>query len=321
MLEIPWGSHITTDPLLLADAVELALAFDRESSRNSFTKSDFQHMLSTESLNNTEQSYVDGDQADELTVHFDQALELIHRRSLWLTESYPFCAERGEIRYQRPDDIKPCLPYLLMLVCSNATFLPHLKSGLPVQFEDLCKEAMRVLFPRWAEVLSFSQKSEDRKNIFGYAATDAVPTLASKLHTTLVSEDRLPATQEEFGIDIVAICPFEDNSPYAFFAFAQCTIQKDWWVKRHEAIASNGLADFIHLNVQHSNFLMIPYFPRHSLDEWSERPNRTGNCILCDRLRICILLRRSDAFKQGALPSSISDVFGILENGLNPMQD
>ena len=317
MLDIPWDSQITTDPLLLADAVELTLAFDAENFDHRFTRADFQHILATENLNENEESYVAGDQADERNEYFDQALERIAQRSIWLGENYPFRVEHDAARLEMPDDFKCCLPYLLMLVCSNGKSVPSLKSNLPVQFEDLCKEAMRSLFPSWADVLSFSQKSEDRKNIFGYSARDAVRTLAAKLHARLIAPDLIPDTQREFGIDIVAICPVPDEAPYPFFAFAQCTIREDWWTKRHEALANSSLTEFVNLTAQHSNFLMIPHFPRYSLADWSEDPSRTGNCILCDRLRICDLLERSDAFKQGRLPASIVNVFNILEDQLN----
>ena len=68
----------------------------------------------------------------------------------------------------------------------------------------------------------------------------------------------------------MAICSLEDEAPYPPFAFAQCTIQEEWWEKRHEASAENELAGFLDVNVKHHNYLMIPHFPRYSLVRWSE---------------------------------------------------
>ena len=286
MLEIQWNKDVTKDPLILADAIELAVAFGDESYGDQFTQADFLHFVASESLSDDDESPITGDVADERVEQFEQALTLIADRARWLGDTYPFSVEAGEVRLTPQPTLRRHLCYLFLLVCSNGNSVPSIKSALPDQFEDLCKEAFRSLFPEWAEVYLFSQRSEDRKNVFGYSAREAIPKLAEKLNARLKDPDRLPKTQREFGIDMIAICPFGDQTPYPFFAFAQCTIGQDWWDKRHEAIADSALTGFINLNARHSNFLMIPHFPRYSLECWSEDPARTGNCILCDRFRI-----------------------------------
>lgn len=317
MLDMTWSSDTTKDQLILADAIELAVAFAKDDYHGRFTRADFQRLAASESLSDNEMSYITGDQADEQTEQFEQALALIKSRASWLGVAYPFSVSTNEVRFSQPTAIGQCLPYLFLLVCSNGNHVPSLKSALPAQFEILCKEAFRSLFPEWAEVLLFSQKSEDRKTHFGWAASDAVPKLAKKLNAELVSGDQLSNRQREFGIDLIAICPFDDQSPYPFFAFAQCTIeQEEWWGKRHEAIAQTELTGFVHLNAYHSNFLMIPHFPRYSLEGWSEDPGRTGNCILCDRFRLCWLLEKSKFFDHNNPPASIATVFETLENSL-----
>lgn len=317
MLDMTWSSDTTKDTLILADTIELAVAFAKDDYHGRFMLADFQHLVASESLSDNEMSYLTGDQADERTEQFEQALVLIRNRASWLGDAYPFNVSTNEVRFSPPTVIGKCLPYLFLLVCSNGNYVPSLKSTLPVQFENLCKEAFRSLFPEWAEVLLFSQKSQDRKTHFGRAASDAVPKLAKKLNAELVSGAQLSDTQREFGIDLIAICPFDDQSPYPFFAFAQCTIEKEkWWRKRHEAIAETELMGFVHLNARHSNFLMIPHFPRYSLEGWSEDPGRTGNCILCDRFRLCRLLEKSKFFDHNNPPASIAAVFETLENSL-----
>lgn len=315
MLEIEWSSAVTKDPLILADAIELAVAFGDESYGGQFTQADFQHLTATENLGDDE-SPIPGDEADERVEQFEQALTLIGNRARWLGTTYPFNVVEQEVRLTPHRNLRRCLCYLFLLVCSNGISVPSLKRALPVQFEDLCKEAFRALFPEWAEVLSFSQYSEDRKTVFGYSAKRAVPKLADKLNASLKNEEGIPDTQREFGIDIIAICPFGDQTPYPFFAFAQCTIQEEWWDKRQEAKASSALTGFIDLNACHSNFLMIPHFPRYNLDDWSEDPSRTGDCIICDRFRICRLLERSSFFEHDALPERIDEAFQTLEANL-----
>lgn len=316
MLEMIWGTDTTNDSLILADAIELAVAFAKDDYNGRFTRADFLHLAVSESLDDNEMSYLPGDQADERTAQFEEALNLIKNRGTWLGISYPFIVSNGEIRFSSPSEIGKCLPYLFLLVCSNGNYVPSLKRALPAQFESLCKEAFRSLFPEWAEILLFSQTSDDRRTHFGWAARDAVPKLAAMLNARLINADKLSSTQREFGIDLVAICPLGDESPYPFFAFAQCTIEQEWQDKRHEAIAQNELTEFIHLNTRHSNFLMIPHFPRQSLEAWSGDPSRASNCILCDRFRLCRMLEKSDFFESNNLPENLARVFKTLENSL-----
>ena len=317
MLDISWSSDITENPLRLADAIELAVAFGGDNYNNRFTRADFQYCVDTENLSDDDYpSYLTGDQADERNIHFEEALKLIRDRAKWLGTAYPFSVETDEVQFKPQPTPRRHLPYLFLLVCSNGNSVPTLKSALPDQFELLCKEALRSLFPHWAIVLSFGQRSEDRKAIFGYSAKKAVPKLAAMLNAELLKADQIPDTQQEFGIDIIAICPFGDQSGHPFFAFAQCTLGQDWWKKRHEASADSELGAFVHLEANHSNFLMIPHFPRYNLDCWSEKPWRTGNCILCDRFRICNLLEKSHFSELNNFPSGIANIFSKLEENL-----
>ena len=319
MLDISWSSTITKDPLTLADAIELVVAFGEDNGKGRFNRADFQHVVDTENLNDDDDSYLAGDQADERNDQFEQALTLIKNRALWLGSVYPFTVITDEVTFAPQTSTYDYLPYLFLLVCSNGNCVPSLKSALPAQFENLCKEAFRALFPEWADVLLFSQNSQDRKDIFGWAASDAVPKLAEKLNAGLVSSGELSDTQREFGIDLIAICPFDDGVAHPFFAFAQCTIEQEWWDKRHEANAESSLTGFVTLNARHSNFLMIPHFPRYRLEQWSEDPGRTGGCILCDRFRLCVMLGRSNFLECGKPPESIANVFTILEENLVQM--
>ena len=302
----------------MADAIELALAFGNEDYREGFSRADFQHLLATESLGDDDHSYLAGDEADECNMQFDQALALIDARGSWLDVTYPFGVIGRQVRFIGYPPSPQHLVYLFLLVCSNGNFLPTLKKRLPVPFEDLCKEALRSLFPEWAEVVCFSQHSEDRKKLFGYSASEAVPKLAEKLNAQVLDEERLKSMSRprEFGIDIVAICSLGDKAAYPFFAFAQCTIAQEWWEKAHEARADSGLTAFVNLNAGHSNFLMIPHLPRYTLEQWSEDPARTGNCIIGDRFRICNMLGKADLLDCGELPERVADVCRILKDNI-----
>ena len=310
MIEVTWSSGTLKDSISLADAIELIVAFAEGDYYGRFTRANFQHAVDSENL-------TDNQPDDSLNEQFENALELIHKRASWLGDTYPFVVETDEIRFSPSISVNRCLPYLFLLICSNRGYVPSARNiQLDTLFENLCKEALRALFPDWAEVLLFSQKSEDRRNVFGWAASDAIPALAKKLNAELKNANELPSTQREFGIDIIAICPFGDQASHPFFTFAQCTVGQEWWEKKHEAIASNELTGFIDINALHSNFLMIPHFPRYNLEEWSEDPARTGNCILCDRYRICRMLEKSTSFRHDNPPEGFADIFGRIEDSL-----
>ena len=315
-VEIDWGSGTSKNSIALTDAIELAVAFREADYYGRFTQADFQGALK-EILGDDNASYLPGDQADERTGVFEEALGLIEKRGTWLKNGYPFTVVDGEARFAPEPCANRHLPYLFLLACSNTKHIPQLNKKLRIQFENLCKEALKGLFPDWADVWSFSQYSEDRKTIFGYAADQAIPQLAKKLNANTKNEGEIPQTPREFGIDIVVVSSFRDSAPHPFFAFAQCTVAQDWWNKKHEAIAEDSLDAFIDLNTRHSNFLMIPHFPRHDLKKWSEDPARTRNCILCDRYRICRLLEKSDSFDVEDPPPSIADLFAKIRESLS----
>lgn len=309
MVTYEWSKEVLADPVTFADQVELALAFHAEDYGHVFAWSDFKRDIGSELLNARLTSYVTGGQADDFSGAFADLLALIERRHGWLGDAYPFRRVDGEIHFT-PSDFygKQNLLYLMLLVCTYHTQSEYSSKELTVAFEDICKEAMKCLFPSHADVFAFSQNSDDRKNM-GWSARDAVPALANKLNAAIESLDRIPDHQSEFGIDIVAICGFDDDLPYPFFALAQCTIGKRWWEKRHEAIAQNSLEGYMSIKTNHSNFLFIPHFPQFDHDKWSARPDQTINCIICDRHRIFTLLKSDGKLDDPNLPPSVSDVF------------
>lgn len=317
MLELSWSAEISRDPLYLADAIELLVAFDSEEFQGRFTRAHFIQWMTMEEIDQATQQYVHGDDLDDQHDCFDQALAVMRSRTEWLGSTYPYVIEGDEIRLTNDLSEEVTVAYLFLLVCANSRFTPSLSKHLPSQFERLCKEAYSVLFPDWANVLLFSKDSDDRKNMFGSQERVAVPKLATMLNTVEKEAEVLGHTQREYGIDLLAIWGFGDLAPYPVFAFAQCTIQESWWEKRHQARADSELTGVIDLNVGHTNFLMIPHFPRYSLGEWSVGAARSGNCILCDRLRICNLLKRSTVFNDGQIPDTLRNVFQKLRSEIS----
>ena len=318
MIEINWDKDTIQDPIALADAIECSVGFEK----GYFSKADFSHALGSELLDDNLLSFVYGDKIDDRIEKYEQALRHIQERaSRFGRDTYPFVVSNDldEVIFDPGNSTDNFVTYLLLLMCSNQKIVQS-PPGKPlhVSFENLCKEALKVLFPDWAEVLLFSQYSEDRKNEFGYGARDAVDTLASKLNTTTKpAANDLKNTSREFGIDIIAICPFDDAVTFPYFAFAQCTLSENWSEKRHQAKSSYQLGTVIDLdNVNHTNFMMIPHLPRsNNLTTWQD-PTRTSDCILWDRYRISRMLEKSNTFDPVSPPPSLKDVFDRIKSAL-----
>ena len=316
MIDFNWSPEIVEDVVDLADCIELTVALDDDYD-GLFRSADFIQAVQNEILLEEEDDFLQGEQVDDLTAKFEEAMDLIKNRALWLGKTYPFRQDDDEVQFAPQTSKKHYLSYLFLLVCSCHNRIPSLRHDLRVEFESLCKEAMRALFPKWAEVFLFSQNSEDRRNL-GWSVREAIPALAQKLNAQVYQEeiDKLPDTQLEFGIDLIAICSFDDELEYPFFAFAQCTVAKEWWNKKHEAQSRNALAGPIRLNTDHTNFLLIPHFPRTSLTEWRVARSLTLNCILCDRYRICRLLEKSKPLTCQALPCGMREIFHEIQKHL-----
>ena len=314
MIDFPWSQEIVKDVVDFADCIELTVAFSDADDAGRFTHADFIRAVQDFLEDNKS---LQGEEFDNLNAHFEEAMALIKNRALWLGETYPFRQDDGEVLFAPQTSKKHYLSYLFLLACSCHNWIPSFRRDLSVEFENLCKEAMRALFPDWAEVFLFSQNSEDRKKL-GWSAREAIPALAKKLNAQVYREeiDKLPDTQREYGIDLIAICSFGDVLEYPFFAFAQCTVAKEWWTKKHEAQSRHALSGVMQLDTDHTNFLLIPHFPRINLTEWREDRLRTVNCILCDRYRICRLLEKSKPLTCQALPCGMRKIFQEIQKHL-----
>ena len=315
MIDFQWNKEVIDDVIDLTDCVELIVAFSDNGHDGRLTRANFIKELQDELLKD-DLSILQNEQIDEFNLRFDEAIKLIDQRASWLGKIYPFKQENDEVYFAPDSSGKHHLSYLFLLACSSHNRIPSLRDTLRTQFENLCKEAMRALFPDWAEIFLFSKNSDDRKQIFGSSAKEAIPNLAKKLNTRVEPDADLPHTQKEYGIDLIAICSFDDNLEYSFFAFAQCTVAKEWWLKKHEARSRHALSGILRLDLDHTNFLLIPHFPRLNSQTWNESRPNTIDCIICDRYRICRLLEKSTTFTYQNLPIAMRDIFKEIQKYL-----
>ena len=309
MVSINWNKHMVTDPINLADYIELTLALDGEHNSFEFGADDFTNAIREEAFSTVHadpsamdeetSDFIDGDEADETNEYYESAVALIGSRSRWLGDLYPFAVEDNEVRLTLGPDRRKWAPYIFLLACSHHSLMERNGLKLEQEFEGICKEAMAALFSEKAEVFSFSQFSDDRRQM-GHSARRAVKHLAEKLNTRIiVDEGEIPTSSNEFGIDIAAIDAIGDKLGCPFFAFAQCTVSGDpkrWEAKKDEAQANiGGLGTYINIGAPHSNFFFVPHLPRERANKWSVYPHQISNCIFCDRYRICKAIWRLNA--------------------------
>ncbi len=246
---------------------------------------------------------------------------MISKRAKWLRGIYPFKEKSKQVFWDCSSDTGVIhLIYLVLLACSASKYIPSMSAKLPTAFEELGSIAITSIFSEQAQVLQFGPQSADRRDL-GWSAKEAVPKLARKLNAELLQEDRLPVGPRDFGIDVIAIFGFADAVTYPFFATAQCATGDRWWEKKHQAKVAGGLGEFIRLNLSHTNFLLIPHFPRLKLDEWNVEPSLTGDCVLCDRYRLCRLIESNRLIRKGEVPVAsserLNDVLNIIVNTID----
>ena len=180
MIDFDWSQEIVKDAVDLTDCIELVVAFSNDDYYGRFTYANFMDIVQSELLGEDDSAFFQGDQADGFNEFFDDAMALIERRASWLGEIYPFRQENDEVQFAPQTSKKYYLWYLFLLACSCHNRIPILQHNLRIQFENICKEAMRALFPDWADVFLFSQNSDDRKKL-GWSAKKAIPGFGEKI--------------------------------------------------------------------------------------------------------------------------------------------
>ena len=321
MVKINWSENIVRNPVDFADCIELLVAFSQSDYDCRFSFSDFEDILESEIVNEDRTRILQGEEVDEYMMYFEQAVSMIGKRAKWLQGIYPFREKSNQVFWDiAPESGVVYLIYLVLLACSASRFIPSMSAKLPSAFEELSCIAIASVFSEQTQVLQFGPKSADRRDL-GWSAKKAVPKLAKKLNADLIQKDRLPEGPRDFGIDVIAILGFADSVPYPFFATAQCATGDRWWEKKHQAKVADGLGEFIHLNLSHTNFLLIPHFPRTKLDEWNVEPSLTGDCVLCDRYRLCRLIESNRIIRNGEIPVDsteyLSDVLDVIVNSID----
>ena len=314
MVTINWTESKVSDPVTLADYIELTIALDGEHHSFEFIPDNFAEAIRDEPFSPEAADFLDWDDADDAKKYYESAVSLIERRARWFGDLYPFTGEGNVVRFTPASDRGSWSPYIFLLACSHHDLIKRKGLHLDRDFEDVCKEAIAALFSESADVFSFSQYSDDRRQM-GHSARVAVHRLAEKLNSKVIVEDEnIPTSSNEFGIDIAVIDALGDTLARPFFTFAQCTVSGDpgqWQRKKDEAQSEiGGINEYIHIGMRHSNLFFVPHLPRIRADKWSVWSHRISNCVFCDRYRICKALQRLSDSNRTELVQATNQIIG-----------
>ena len=208
-MELNWNKGVAKDPVKLADYIELTLTIDEDHFGDKFTYAHFVSLIQDEPYvgsredvfptndesDEDSEEFLTGDEMDDTLEYYENAVSLIAQRSQWLGDQYPFSGLGQEVRLVVGQDKGKYMPYIFLLVCSHNQIAPPPHETirahtyrLAVEFEGICKEAMKSLFNELADVFLFSQFSNDRSNL-GRSAREAVKNLAMKLNTKVKNKE------------------------------------------------------------------------------------------------------------------------------------
>jgi hypothetical protein len=213
--------------------------------------------------------------------------------------AYPFTVKGGELRL-RPSLSPENRLYRLLLVCSRLrSFERKLRVAWAADFTRLSREVLVQLMPSWANVRIFDANSEDRKSYFGTDLREALIRLGQDLAASMVKDAECQAQgpSGDAGIDLVAIAGWEDPASGIHAILGQCAAREtEWPTKRLQAHAVNfrGMYSFLTDPV---NAVFVPVLFRDTNGRWITDTDASG-CLLIDRLRFILLLRRRGRLDQ-----------------------
>lgn len=219
----------------------------------------------------------------------DAFQHLMYRRAAF-GDWYPFAVEHDvlELRAALDDNHKI---YATLLFASRLKMFGRSDiSRLAAEFETLCTEAAKGLFPAW-NVYHFGAGGSDRAR-FGNKLKDAFSSLAALIRDDVNKrvEELSEQNVGDGGIDIVAVKEWNDPAESLPVYFAQCAAQQEKWPeKRFEAhpITHERYINFFN---KPGAILFIPLCYRGPDGQWIDSEGH--NCLLIDRLRIVELFQQ-----------------------------
>ncbi len=310
MIEITPPSFEDTKPYLMADEVEVYLAFIQP--EGALSETDLKGLIDKDSAqvhgveSGEEVEIYDSElpPQEEIDIElegiaFDCKNHIIHRIAAY-GDFYPFYLDEYDriCRHEMLSEKQKV--YLFLLICSCLGLVTKsLSINLASKFEKICVIATQKWLPQ-ADVRAFGPGSDDRRNFFGNNTRDALIKLAEFLNATPLFEKINRQRQDgsfevstsgDRGLDVVIKIPIaNDNALGSLSFFAQCASRKThWWHKKHEADPIE-FANYVLFHNMPGTIVFIPVAFRDSDGTWWDH-GQSGGSFLVDRFRLCQMLQ------------------------------
>ncbi|OAI11418.1 MULTISPECIES: hypothetical protein [Methylomonas] len=297
-------------PHLFADLAELVLATGYNGRQN-LHKNDLIAVIENGNISPDEideeydadnEAKLTGQTSAERNIRLEKQLEdvlaQLGYRANSLDSFYPFNFENANlILISNSQLTERQRIYRFLLACSRLRSFDN-KSGLHQRwakyFSLLSREAMRGLFPSYADVRIFDANSDDRRNYYSTNLKHAIKKLGEDLAVNIIEDgwSQLSTSGDE-GIDLVATIPFDDGASATFAFLGQCGAQETGWPAKTLEAHPINLRHLFHWQFDIPCAMFTPVYYRSSDGRWAYSKSANG-VLLIDRERILKLIGLQD---------------------------
>jgi hypothetical protein len=307
MIELGRIPH--TRPHLLADAIEIAIAFgeyDIISVTDALGLIGAAPRVETELLSLDEDDEDDNDYPDDLggaeisakeQSRVEEAFRQIEYRSNTLGDDYPFKLEPEALTLKHSlSDMNQI--YLLLLACSRSRTFKHKGAAQKLAdcFEEICAQCLEKMISPYGTSFMFGPNSNLRKTVYQGGLSAALPLLTKTMGMGLKKGwERNFGTSGDAKIDLVGVYNFNDTADGFKVVIGQCAAmedEKNWEKKRQEAQLNTRLGSFDFL-VEPDAVLFIPVCYRQPDGTWINS-DHVSSVITVDRIRLMKVLTQKD---------------------------
>lgn len=217
----------------------------------------------------------------------------IGRRRRIVDRGYPLIIDDNLIRHDRESNLE-FYKFLLLISLDGPMRRGRRYKDVDEIFDKVVCAAIKSYLGNGSEAVRFGWPvSDDRPKKFKHA----LEWLSNKIGMPVGSGIPAPSTKDG-GVDVVAWKPFADHRTAFIIAFAQCTVQSNWYPKGKDVIERIWLSR-IDTGGSALTSLAVPFVIPKNFDKWDDL--RRTVSIVFDRLRLAQMLGSCDTVAFGKM--------------------
>lgn len=169
--------------------------------------------------------------------------------------------------------------YLQLLISSKLSLFKNFQANLTTDFEKVSEYVLRGFLPKKAKVLPIGKNS-----IIKGSAQEKVSRVAEILNGNTKDSKNYILGNQEYGVDIVAHIPFQDDSSNRLVYYCQCSCNNDINRKCSEPMRWLNLIELTNIKAQ-----VIMFFPYNYIGAEGRvlfSANFIGDPLIFERKRI-----------------------------------